>query len=153
MNLRILKKLSKRALPLAEKAGILRGQDQFAAEKGECLVTLRKPERKSMNRMRALHPSGLTDRYIPGRSGEFFIAFHNTTAALKGTPMVGAMEGYYEPEWEEDAVWDRLCNWVYCSITDWRADPPELECRRPRNPAQILAKARELIQEGSSDER
>ena len=67
--------------------------------------------------------------------------------------MVGAMVGYYEPEWEEETVWDLLCAWMYCSTTDWRADPPELECRRPRNPAQILAKARELIQVGSGDER
>ncbi|RKR79224.1 hypothetical protein [Marinobacter nauticus] len=152
MNLRILKKLSKRALPLAKEAGILLEQELFPADKGECLVTLRKPERKSLDRMRVRPRGFVGDRYVPGKSGEFYIALYNHPAALKGTPMAGAMMGYYEPEWEEETVWNQLCAWTHCQITNWRADPPELECRRPKNPSQILAKARELIKEGSGDE-
>ena len=113
MNLRILKKLSKRALPMAEQAGLLKGQECFVA----------------------------------ANSDECYTGIRGFDTVLKGTPMVGAMEGYYEPEWEERTVWEELCGWLYCSITDWRADPPELECPRPKNPAQIFDKARKLIRE------
>lgn len=152
MNLRILKKLSKRALPLAKEAGILRDQELFPAYKGECLVTLRKPDRKSLDRMRVREHGFVGFRYVPGKSGEFYIALCNHPAALKGTPMAGTMTGYYEPEWEEEPVWDQLRAWTYCQMTNWRADPPELECRRPKNPSQILAKARELLKEVEGNE-
>ncbi len=81
MNLRILKKLSKKAAPLLmhfDHRGEL-----FLAQRGENyhgLVIERHPKVKEWS---AVHP-------------------------LKGTPMVGAMEGYYEPEWSERTAWDEL---------------------------------------------
>lgn len=45
---------------------------------------------------------------------------------LKGTPMTGAMSGYYEPEWDERTAWEELVNHVGfghrpegMSDTDW----------------------------------
>lgn len=58
--------------------------------------------------------------------------------------MVGGLSGYYEPEWDEETVWELLTKWIYCVCTDWSGDSP-----RPtfiaKNPTQVFEKAKEII--------
>lgn len=92
MNLRILKKRSKQALPilLAHYAHHLPEQ-MFVAERGENYHGLV---------IRCKHPK--TKRFGCGCD------YH----PLKGTPMGGQMQGYYEPEWDEKTALEMLQDFV-----------------------------------------
>lgn len=83
MNLRTLKKLSKRAAPILVQHYDL---EVFIAERGD-------------------NYHGLKIR-CPHKRGRFTCDCEHHP--LKGTPMVGEMSGYYEPEWKEETAWERL---------------------------------------------
>jgi len=89
MTLRILKKKSKQALPILE--GHYPDQlygDVFLAERGENSHGLL---------IRCDHPRRRT------RGGCL-----RCTCPLPGTPMIGGMSGYEEPEWDEETAFERL---------------------------------------------
>lgn len=83
MRLRTLKKLSKAAAPLMEKHYPGQFGESFLAERGTNYHGLRI----------SCHCPKRTDRPVSCEC-----QYH----PLPGTPMVGAMQGYYEPEWEEE---------------------------------------------------
>lgn len=85
MNLRILKKLSKKAAPLL--AHFDHRQDTFLAERGANYHGL----------PIETHPK---DRW------------RNADHPLKGTPMVGAMRGYKVQEWEERTALEELMHCI-----------------------------------------
>jgi hypothetical protein len=64
----------------------------------------------------------------------------------KGTPMVGFMEGYDQPEWYEMDAWYALCQlveghvFVYDPVTEKTSTSSPIE-----TPAQVLAIAREMV--------
>ena len=109
MNLRILKKLSKRAAPLL--AHFQPNGELFLAARdenyiGSTVIT----ERKHWDRMRSVHADCSGDREIktPARDGRGWVYMCPPSTPLKGTPMVGGMSDYYEPEWEERTAWEEL---------------------------------------------
>ncbi|OBR52380.1 hypothetical protein [Paraburkholderia tropica] len=143
MNLRILKKLSKRAAPLLVPLGDER--EQFAAEKGRNYQHLGGHDRKHWDRMRSIHadaPHG-SIAYLP-KHGQRWIHMRTPYHPLKGTVMVGAMCGYYEPEWEEETAWESLSRLVCEHFTDWDENGPVFE-RTFRYPSEILRAAHKLI--------
>lgn len=153
MNLRILKKLSKRAAPLLPLLGDTR--DQFQAKKWECYVSVGACERKHWERSRAKYPMDLRGqiKYRP-RDGRDWIVLRRPSHPWKGTVMVGAMSGYYEPEWGEQSAWESLCGIVWDHFTDWTyptdetgdAEWPHPVCTRDLStPTLVFAAAREIL--------
>ncbi len=76
----------------------------------------------------------------------------------KGTIMVGATSGYYEPEWDEECAYVALQNIVFGHFTDWDVaffdgDVDELPDTRPlitrdlSSPSLIFAAAADIIKE------
>ncbi|MEQ6328131.1 hypothetical protein VLF92_07335 [Pseudomonas chengduensis] len=158
MNLRILKKLSKRAAPLL--AAIGDGRKQFPAERGEDYTSCRGHDRKHWERNRYPNPSHWEgDIHVKPRSGQGIIVLSlRHICPWPGTVMVGWSSGYYEPEWEEEDAWTLLAQDVRDHWTDYRELPPvtiddmdfpdyEIAIlRRFRNPSQILKAAHELVE-------
>jgi hypothetical protein len=158
MNLRILKKLSKRAAPLLAALGD--GRKQFPAERGENYTSCCGHDLKHWERSRYPNPYEWTgDIHIKPCSGTGTIVLSQRhMTPWPGTVMVGWTSGYYEPEWEEDDAWTLLEQGVREHWTDYRELPPEtvdsmefpdfeIVClRRFRNPSQILNAARELVE-------
>jgi hypothetical protein len=122
MNLRTLKKLSKRAAPLLPILGDHR--QQFRAERGDNYLKCQITDRKHWERGRSVHADCISDREIktPARDGNGWVYIHPPHHPRKGTVMVGAMSGYYEPEWDEETAWDALKDLVYVHFTDWGED-------------------------------
>lgn len=109
MNLRILKKLSKKAVPLL--AHFNHFGKVFPAERGENyfsghLITAR----KHWDRGRSVHGDIISQGEVkwPARDGKGWIYMRPPACPLKGTPMVGAVSGYEEPEWDERTAWEEL---------------------------------------------
>lgn len=94
MTLRTLKKRSKQAQPILERhfSGSLIGE-QFPAARGENYHGLV---------IRCTHGSG-DPCLVAGRP-----RCECTWHPLKGTPMIGGMSGYYEPEWSEQTLYEVL---------------------------------------------
>jgi hypothetical protein len=90
MSLRILKKLSKAAAPILVK--------HYAGQYGEAFLSDRHDN----------HTGLKTRCKCKGkkRKREFHYCLYKYP--LAGTPMVGATEGYYEPEWEEKTAYEWL---------------------------------------------
>lgn len=151
MNLRILKKLSKRAAPLLVELGDDR--QQFHADKCDNYTGLLIRDRKHFERMRSPHgdPSGREGSIKrPARDKHGgYISMWPPHSPRKGTIMVGATSGYYEPEWDEETAWEALSNRVHADLTDWSEDGP---VTRPtfRHPGEIFAAAKDLIAERRS---
>lgn len=158
MNLRILKKLSKRAAPLLGALGD--GRKQYPAERWEGYTSSVGHDRKHWDRNRARYPMDLAGRiYRKPRTGDGMIVLSEQHLnPWPGTVMMGWTVGYYEPEWEEDDAWTLLEQGVREHWTDYRELPPEtvdgmefsdfeIVClRRFRNPSQILKAAHQLIE-------
>lgn len=158
MNLRILKKLSKRAAPLLTALGD--GREQFPAERWEDYTSSAGHDRKHWERRRARFPLDRRgDIHLKPRTGEGSIVLTQCHMnPWPGTVMIGWSSGYYEPEWEEDDAWTLLEQDVREHWTDYRELPPEtidgmdfpdfeIVClRRFRNPSQILKAAHELVE-------
>lgn len=144
-NLRILKKLSKKAAPLLAQIGHHR-EHTFPAERGENYTKFIIPERKHWERS-PCHPSfeGFgRDRLFRTRKGKPMV-MRSPSHVRKGTIMVGGMSGYYEPEWDEETAWEMLVGSVLDHFTDYGdIDKPRLT-RRLRTPAEILRGANEMI--------
>ncbi len=156
MNLRILKKLSKRAAPLLEAMGDSR--EQFKAERWSDYTTSGGHDRKHWDRGNARNPINFHGYvYWPARSGLGHPYMRPPKHPLKGTAMLGWSVGYYEVEYEHDDAWTLLQQAVREHFTDYRELPPVthedmefqdfemVEVRRFRNPSQILRAVPELI--------
>lgn len=164
MNLRTLKKLSKRAAPLLPLLGDNR--EQFRAEAHNnyhgCFIG----DRKHWERSRC-HPSydGGFSAYGHGRGREIFF---NTRAgrrvvmrppchSRKGTMMVGDVSDYYEPEWDEESAWTALYELVWNSSmdivpTEDGQDVDYVVMRALRSVSDIFQAAGELIEAKASDD-
>lgn len=142
MNLRILKKLSKRAAPLLSRLGDTR--QQFPAEKEESFQHLGGHDRKHWDRARAKYPMGCRGeiKYRP-RDGRDWIVMREPYHPLKGTPMIGSMVGYYEREWEEQTAWEALRHIVFNHFSTWNENGCVL-LRDLSTPSLVLRAAYEL---------
>jgi hypothetical protein len=89
MNLRTLKKLSKRSAAILSAHYGKDIPEIFLAERGE-------------------NYHGVVIRCPHGKSGESLDLCDCHWHPLKGTPMLGATTGYYEPEWSEKTAWEWL---------------------------------------------
>lgn len=99
MNLRILKKLSKRAAPYLPRLGDIR--TQFPSRKGENYhgAEIGAPKhRKGAQRQKSLS---------------------STNTPKKGTLMVGALAVGCEPEWDEECCWIALADLVHNHCINW----------------------------------
>lgn len=159
MNLRILKKLSKRAAPYLPLLGDTR--EQFRAEQDDNYHGLVISAEKHWERHDSVH-----DEAIRCYEGEYVIApkcregtrypyihIRPPIHPWAGTIMVGAMQGYYEPEWSEESAWGALHEIVACHFTDWDAVAREDETvpwltRRLCNPADIFRAADDMLAGG-----
>ncbi|MBN3853802.1 hypothetical protein G3N59_10460 [Paraburkholderia sp. Ac-20340] len=146
MNLRILKKLSKRAAPLLPLLGDCR--EQFRAERDGSHTGQAGIERKHWDRTSVSH-GGKPWRHdikFKVRRGERWVVMSPPSSPLKGTVIVGEMSGYYEPEWDEETAWESLERIVLDHFTDWDESGPTA-LRRFRYPSDIFRAAREIIAE------
>ena len=119
MNLRIHKKLSKRAAQLIPLLGDKR--KQYKADKGGCYFgsgRLQPCDFKHWDRCRVRFPLETSVKVKP-KDGKGWIVIHRPDNPLKGTVMVGNMSGGYEPEWFEETAWEALCLLVEYHFTEW----------------------------------
>ncbi len=151
MNLRILKKLSKRAAPLLAQIGDYR--EQFFAEKWDNYTSSAITSRKHWERSRC-HPShaseigknhGLLRSYYRSRAGHVICMSAEHIHPRKGTPMVGATSGYYEPEWDEETAWDALSGYVHAHFTDYECEGGPKQTRIIKTPSDVFRAADEII--------
>lgn len=121
MNLRILKKLSKRAAPYLPLLGD--GREQFPAERGENYHGLLIMDRTCWERGRSVHGDLIGEHEIkrPAADGKGWVYMHPPSCPLKGTMMIGGVSGYYEPEWDEECCYGALDALVRDHFTDWEA--------------------------------
>lgn len=125
MNLRILKKLSKRAAPYLATLGDRR--EQFMAEKGENYHGLIIRDRTSAERWPSCHTDTcervlkITEPRCRAGTRHPYVKLMASYHPMKGTIMVGAMQGYYEPEWDEETAYSALRSIVTNHFTDWEA--------------------------------
>lgn len=158
MNLRILKKLSKRAAPLLPLLDDRR--KQFPAEKGGNYHKVFIGDRKHWERS-PCHPTFEgrnewttkrgADIVFVTRAGRH-VVMRPPAHPRKGTVMVGCVSGYYEPEWDEESAWAALENLVYGHFTDWggeQEDAPKLT-RSLGSVSDIFAAAQEIIASGGA---
>ncbi|WP_102867912.1 hypothetical protein [Pseudovibrio exalbescens] len=154
MNLRKMKKLSKRAVPLLIALG--EKGEIFPAEKGENSLSSVITDKKHWSRSPARNgelASFLWDGYAyqpkcRKNNPCKFISVCPPSHPLKGTPMIGETSGYYEPEWSEETCWERLCGLVFWHYVDEKVlfDSVELVATRDfSKPHHVLAAAREMI--------
>ena len=119
MNLRTLKKFSKRAVPYLDRVGDKR--ERYPAEKGDSYVGLVVRDMNKLDRHPSAHRKVIAkETHVAtiapkGRKGTKFpyVKLHYPCHPLKGTIMVGVMCGYEEPEWDEQTAWEALLRWVY----------------------------------------
>lgn len=158
MNLRILKKLSKRAAPYLPLLGDNR--QQFPSEKDDNYHGLIIRAKKHWQRCVSVHADAFSScegEYVIApkcRQGTRYPYIHVRPPShpWPGTVMVGAMQGYYEPEWDEECAWSALHSIVTCHFTDWDAvaredDSVAWSTRRLRTPADIFRAANDIITE------
>lgn len=147
MNLRILKKLSKKAAPIL---AVLDTREQFKAARGDNYMSVVIRDRKHWERGASAHGDKLRDtdlkwkpRNPQGRERLPWCYAVAPRQPRKGTIMVGAVSGYYEPEWDEETAWEALQNYVLDQFTDWSQDRPTLT-RKFKGPGDVLRAACEL---------
>ncbi len=160
MNLRILKKLSKKAAPLVKV--LCPDLDHFVTglDEGDCDVY--GMDRKHWVR----HGSSHGDRLISSeiitqpkcRRGTRYpyLRLWQPGTPMRGTIEVGKMSGYYEPEWEGYTAWKCLADEMTIAVTDWVEDGTfddlgipnrvAVMSQRLRNPADILRLARAKVE-------
>lgn len=166
MNLRILKKLSKRAASLLSLLGDKR--QQFRAEKNDnCGVPLI-ADRKYWKRSRCRPDHKPRNDYSTPQGAERVAITRRGWHVLlqppyhpgKGTVMLGASEGYEEPEWEETTAWVALSDLVFSHFTDWascgRWDgkgelPGQVLTRSLRTPREVFQAARDMLVDLQND--
>ncbi len=148
MNLRILKKLSKRAAPLLSMLGDDRVQFR-ADDSCKSFTNIGGHDFKHWDRMSVPHgnPSLGSFKYLP-RHGLRWIVMSEPWQPWKGTVMVGESVGYYEPEWEEETAWEALQRAVVEHFTDWNEDGP-IALRKFDTPGDYFRAAHEIIAEAA----
>lgn len=158
MNLRILKKLSKRAAPHMAALGLK--MKQFPAYRWDNYTDSCGHDRKHWERNRARYPMEPRDKdiHLKPRRGEGVIVLSETYLhPWPGTVMLGWDIGYETPEWEENDAWRLLEREVREHWEEFREIPgtededgcPKFEWvihRRFRNPAAILRAVPEVIE-------
>lgn len=152
MNLRILKKLSKRAAPLLPLLQDYR--EQFKAEKQENYTDAVIKARKHWDRMRTVWtdiPAEKDGRryFRTRRDGAIVCMSNDYIHPRKGTVMVGSMDRTDSPEWSEQTAWDSLYEIVTWSFMAWNVDGSGT-CwpkRDLRTPSDIFKAADDLIRE------
>lgn len=158
MNLRILKKLSKRAAPLLHALGDDRSQ--FLAGDSDSYTDLIGFDRKHWKRSRTSRFTGWKgDIEYRTRRGDAVVHLSESYIhPWPGTPMVGALEGYMEPEWEECTAWDSLRRLVrdhYQDVVDIEldgaADFDFINLRRLRTPADFLRAVPDMLADLEKD--
>lgn len=152
MNLRTLKKLSKRAAPLLVLMGDTR--QQFPADRGANHLSRLITARKHWDRSSCLpdytpHNSFLTPRGRPikhvTRAGRTMV-IRPPTEPRKGTMMVGATSGYYEPEWDEETAWEALSEQVHWTFVDFHPETGDILSKRDfPTPRAIFKGAAEIV--------
>lgn len=150
MNLRTLKKLSKRAAALLP----LLGQDlkQFAAAPAESYHGEFIGERKHWDRhtIKADYSPFVTWNNRLGKSIVFTsraghrVLMRPPAHPRKGTIMVGYVNGGMEPEWVEECAWSALVQTVLDAHTDWSDPDSPTILRVLRKPSHILRAAEEM---------
>lgn len=154
MNLRILKKLSKRAAPLLAKLGDDR--DQFRARhpnKDSCHIGIRINDRKHWERGWSAHNTIIFDEIKwPARDGKGWLYMRPPSSPRKGTIMVGSMRGYYEPEWEEQSAYEALLDLMHSAAFECCEHEPDPDdgyssvmALDLSTPAKLFKAAQELI--------
>lgn len=144
MNLRILKKLSKRAAPLLPHLGERRGQ--FRARKHENYTGILIKERKCWDRWpthpnNPVGPLGAERGFrVQARAGHKYV-LRPTCHPMNGTIMVGAMEGHEEPEWSEETAYEALQRIVEWNFMVYDQETEELGCSRPLGTPSMLFQA------------
>jgi len=162
MNLRILKKLSKRAAPLLVALdGYQFGQVEHFIADSDGHTGTAGHDRKHWQRSRGIHDDAThgTIVYQPQQPGERYphVWMREPWYAWPGTPMVGWTSGYETPEWDERTTWKHLVDIIGCVVTEYREVPREddewgpgydlepVVTQRLRNPGAVLRRARDLI--------
>lgn len=152
MNLRILKKLSKRAAPIIAALGDRR--EQFRAEKHENFTGSFIHARKHWERGRTVWteiPKSSRGRFCyRSRAGHVIQVSNDYIHPRKGTVMVGSVSGGEEPEWDEETAWDALSDWVHAHFTDWGAKDGPRPTRQIETPRDVFVAARDMLAELST---
>lgn len=144
MNLRILKKLSKRAAEILPMIGCDR--ESFSAERWENYHSIVGMDRKHWDRHCSVHSDLMYgDILVTPRSGKYWIKMREPSHPLKGTMMIGWMSGGESPEWDEQDAWARLVCWVHDYFTQYGHESGPISTRRLQNPADIFAAVPEVI--------
>jgi hypothetical protein len=157
MNLRILKKLSKRAAPLLAALGVT--DKQFPAERWEDYTESSGHDRKHRERRRARHPMEPrhTDIHLKPRRGQGVVVLSEAHLhPWPGTIMLGWNVGYETPEWEENDAWSILERTVLDHWTEYREVDVDEDVghvgyaliihRRFRNPSDIFRAVPEVVE-------
>jgi hypothetical protein len=147
MNLRILKKLSKRAWPLLTMLGDTR--QQIPSKKWEGVIERNGFDRKHWSRNMSVHDvtSDKSAKIFVPRHNGYWIHLREPSEPWKGTLTVGAVTGGLEPEWEEQIAWFALKDTVLEHFTDYGQDidGPLVPSRRFANPKQVLQAVTEIL--------
>lgn len=164
MNLRILKKLSKRAAPLVAQLCADHGLTHFVTECQDGDTNVLGHDRKHWNRYWSdrAEPWSSREKVVPRRSAgpRKFILLCEPATPWDGTPGVGWKSGGYEPEWEERTAWEYLQEQVESRVTDWIEEDgdewgphmrPVLTEKMP-NPSAVLRRARRMVLDGQRNE-
>lgn len=150
MNLRILKKLSKRAAPLLPLLGDTR--EQFLSEAGDNYHGMMICARKHWERCPSIHADCIRQGEIATaprcRTGTRYpyIKVYPPHHPWPRTVMVGEVSGYYEPEWDEESAYGALATYVRYHFCVWDGDGPS-PLRRIRTPRDVFRAANEIIAE------
>lgn len=152
MNLRILKKLSKRAVPYLEALEY----EIFLAVNGGNDVAHIVRDMTRLSRSHAVHGNVinrckhvaiLTPKCREGTKYPF-LHLRYPSSPLKGTPMIGRMCGGEQPEWEEMPAYFELLEIVKGRHFEYDPDSGATWCSRPlRTPAQVFSAADDMMAE------
>jgi hypothetical protein len=152
MNLRTIKKLSKRASPLLRMLGD--DSEHFPAEKGERYLGSVVCDRKHWELGRSTNDEIIGERMTkrPTANGDAWIWMRPPTHARKGTIMVGGMTEGQEPEWVETDAYEALCRYVFVTGSEWTGDGP-VNSPDMSSPSKVFIAAETLIESRSHIER
>lgn len=156
MNLRILKKLSKRAAPLLCQLPGWHTRPEFFPADCDSGTSSGGHDRKHWDRNPAVHddafPGSIVLRPRRPHPRRPFVHLRQPLQPWVGTPMVGWSSGYETPEWEEHTAWEELTQITHSDVTDYHCSEsddggPEytiIQRLRLANPTAILRHARAL---------
>lgn len=152
MNLRILKKLSKRAVPYLERFGEKR--EIFPAVGGDSYTGLIIKDMSRLSRHSSSHED-IGDRCTfvktlapKCRQGTRFpyVKLYYSPHPIKGTPMIGWMSGYEQPEWDECTAWEVFMSYVFEGFTEYHPTTGEPTVTRTLDtPSKLFRAADELL--------